>query len=52
MAEAKAAAAAVNVDQEWTDGTLDEACKWIGDLILKMRGLGDSAKDVCDQGKY
>ena len=55
MAEAAAAAeivANVNVDQEWTDGTIDEACKWTGDLILKMRDLGDSAKDVCDQGKY
>ena len=54
MAEATAAAeivANVNVDQEWTDGTIDEACKWTGDLILKMRDLGDSANDVCDQGK-
>ena len=52
MAEAKAAAEAafVNVDQEWADGTIDEACKWVTDLTFKMSELGDIAKDVCDQG--
>ena len=42
----------INVDREWADCTIDEACKWTGDIILRLTDLGDAAKEVCDQGKY
>ena len=52
MAEAaEADGKSVNVDQEWADCTIDEACKWTGDIILRLTDLGDPAKDVCNQGK-
>ena len=49
---AEADAKLINVDIEWAEGTIDEACKWTGDIILRLTDLGDSAKEVCDQGKY
>ena len=53
MAEAAAAAKTdhIDINKEWAEGTLDEACKWIADTVVKISDSGDFSKNVSDQGK-
>ena len=41
----------VSIDQEWSEGLMHEASKYIAEIVEKFSDLGDTAKFICDQGK-
>ena len=42
---------AVNIDREWAEGTLDEASRYVAEIVEKFSDTGDTSKAVCDEGK-
>ena len=40
----------VNIDQEWSEGLLDDSSKYAAEIVEKLSDLGDSPKLVCDEG--
>ena len=51
MAEARAGDDFVDIDKEWTEGTLEEASKYVAEIVEMFSDLGDPSKSVCNEGK-
>ena len=51
MAEAFAGEDPVNIDEEWARGTLEEASKYVAEIVEKFSDFGAPSKSVYDEGK-
>lgn len=51
MAEARAGEDFVDIDKEWTEGTLEEASKYVAEIVEMFSDFGDPSKSVCNEGK-
>ncbi len=56
MAEACAGEDFVNIDKEWAEGTLEEASKYVAEIVEKFsdfgRAYGAPSESVCNEGKH
>ena len=51
MAEAHPGDDFVDIDKEWTEGTLEEASKYVAEIVEMFSDFGDPSKSVCNEGK-
>lgn len=40
----------VNIDREWAEGTMDEASRYVAEIVEMFTDVGDTSKAVCDEG--
>ena len=55
MAGASAGEDFVNIDKEWAEGTLEEASKYVAEIVEKFSDFGRSygvpSESLCNEGK-